>query len=111
MKEGKESSLLRECGGRDYFIPSPSFLSVKTHLPGKQMLEGQELDLPPIVLGSYGTDASKKTVLVYGKYDCQKTVYLASFFISFPPPKATMTCSLHSCLTGKAGIKVITICL
>ncbi len=41
--------------------------SVQTHLPGKQILEGQELDLPPIVLGSSGTDPSKKTVLVYGK--------------------------------------------
>ncbi|KAJ3119915.1 Cys-Gly metallodipeptidase [Nowakowskiella sp. JEL0407] len=39
--------------------------------PGKQTLEGKELDLPPIVLGTYGTDPKKKTVLVYGHYDVQ----------------------------------------
>lgn len=30
-----------------------------------------ELNLPPIVLGRYGNDKSKKTVLVYGHYDVQ----------------------------------------
>ncbi|KAJ3041622.1 hypothetical protein HDV00_008898 [Rhizophlyctis rosea] len=45
--------------------------SVETRNPGKQTLEGKELDLPPVVLGTYGTDASKKTVLVYGHYDVQ----------------------------------------
>ncbi|KAJ3324511.1 hypothetical protein HDU76_013404 [Blyttiomyces sp. JEL0837] len=44
---------------------------IKKHNPGKQTLEGQELDLPPIVLGTFGTDPSKKTVLVYGHYDVQ----------------------------------------
>ncbi|KAJ3086133.1 Cys-Gly metallodipeptidase, partial [Quaeritorhiza haematococci] len=46
-------------------------ISCKKHYPGKQTLDGQEIDLPPIVLGSYGTDPSKKTVLVYGHYDVQ----------------------------------------
>ncbi|KAJ3050544.1 hypothetical protein HK097_008510 [Rhizophlyctis rosea] len=45
--------------------------SVETRAPGKQTLEGKELDLPPVVLGTYGTDAKKKTVLVYGHYDVQ----------------------------------------
>ncbi|TPX70427.1 hypothetical protein SpCBS45565_g01760 [Spizellomyces sp. 'palustris'] len=45
--------------------------SVNIHNPGKQMLEGKELELPPIVLGQYGSDPSKKTVLVYGHYDVQ----------------------------------------
>ncbi|TPX59946.1 hypothetical protein PhCBS80983_g02120 [Powellomyces hirtus] len=45
--------------------------TVQVHHPGKQTLEGQELDLPPIVLGTYGTDPAKKTVLVYGHYDVQ----------------------------------------
>ncbi|KAJ3193908.1 hypothetical protein HK101_003888 [Irineochytrium annulatum] len=39
--------------------------------PGKQMLEDVEVDLPPIVLGTFGTDATKRTVLVYGHYDVQ----------------------------------------
>jgi hypothetical protein len=29
---------------------------------GKQTLEGQELDLPPALMGSYGSDPKKKTV-------------------------------------------------
>ncbi|KAI9007093.1 hypothetical protein BC832DRAFT_428417 [Gaertneriomyces semiglobifer] len=45
--------------------------TVSEHHPGKQTLEGQELDLPPIVLGAYGSDPAKKTVLVYGHYDVQ----------------------------------------
>lgn len=36
---------------------------------GKQ--GGTDMDLPPILLGSYGSDPSKKTVLVYGHYDVQ----------------------------------------
>lgn len=38
------------------------------HALGKQTLEGKELDLPPIVLGQYGNDPNKKTILVYGHY-------------------------------------------
>lgn len=38
---------------------------------GKQTLEGQELDLPPVLLGEYGNDPKKKTILVYGHYDVQ----------------------------------------
>ncbi|KAJ2995038.1 hypothetical protein HDV02_001115 [Globomyces sp. JEL0801] len=38
---------------------------------GKQTLEGQVIDLPPVVLAHYGSDPKKKTVLVYGHYDVQ----------------------------------------
>ncbi|KAI9197443.1 uncharacterized protein BJ171DRAFT_519545 [Polychytrium aggregatum] len=46
-------------------------VSTKIHHPGKQVLDGVELDLPPVVLGTYGTDPAKRTVLVYGHYDVQ----------------------------------------
>lgn len=36
---------------------------------GKQA--GTDLDLPPIVLGRYGRDKNKRTILVYGHYDVQ----------------------------------------
>ncbi|KAJ2785229.1 hypothetical protein H4R18_000680 [Coemansia javaensis] len=39
--------------------------------PGKQNLHGVELDLPPVILGQYGDDPSKKTVTLYGHYDVQ----------------------------------------
>jgi Cys-Gly metallodipeptidase DUG1 len=32
-------------------------------------MQGVELELPPILLGRYGTDPTKKIVLVYGHYD------------------------------------------
>lgn len=44
---------------------------------GKHEVDGQTLDLPPIILGSYrgktnaGKDNGKKTLLVYGHYDVQ----------------------------------------
>ncbi|KAJ1527360.1 hypothetical protein HK096_010644, partial [Nowakowskiella sp. JEL0078] len=46
-------------------------VSYELRFPGKQHLEGKEIDLPPIVLGTYGQDPKKKTVLVYGHYDVQ----------------------------------------
>ncbi|KAF9919933.1 hypothetical protein FBU30_010355 [Linnemannia zychae] len=42
-----------------------------TRDPGTQTLEGQTLQLPPIILGAYGRDPAKKTILVYGHYDVQ----------------------------------------
>lgn len=38
---------------------------------GEHVLEGQKIALPPILLGKYGNDPKKKTVLVYGHYDVQ----------------------------------------
>jgi hypothetical protein len=49
----------------------PCTLSASMHALGKQTLEGQELDLPPVVLGQYGNDPAKKTILVYGHYGAQ----------------------------------------
>jgi Cys-Gly metallodipeptidase DUG1 len=44
---------------------------VETRDLGKQDWHGTELDLPPIVLATVGTDPAKKTILVYGHYDVQ----------------------------------------
>jgi Cys-Gly metallodipeptidase DUG1 len=38
---------------------------------GKQILDGKEVDLPPVILANYGNDPKKKTVTVYGHYDVQ----------------------------------------
>ena len=38
---------------------------------GKHIMDGQELNLPPAILGTIGTDPSKKTVLIYGHFDVQ----------------------------------------
>ncbi|KAJ3390888.1 hypothetical protein HDU92_000248 [Lobulomyces angularis] len=46
-------------------------ITIKQHLPGKHMMDGVEAELPPIIMGSYGSDEKKKTVLVYGHYDVQ----------------------------------------
>ncbi|KAF3932071.1 Aminoacylase-1 [Dactylellina cionopaga] len=42
--------------------------SVKYYYPGEQF---PGLDLPPILLGRYGNDTKKRTILVYGHYDVQ----------------------------------------
>ncbi|KAJ3046575.1 hypothetical protein HDU99_009747, partial [Rhizoclosmatium hyalinum] len=47
------------------------FSAIEEHLPGKQTLQGHELDLPPVVLATFGEDNNKPTVLVYGHYDVQ----------------------------------------
>ncbi|GAA5946373.1 hypothetical protein JCM3775_004771 [Rhodotorula graminis] len=38
---------------------------------GPQELEGQTLDLPPVLIGSLGKDPKKRTILLYGHYDVQ----------------------------------------
>ncbi|KIM92403.1 hypothetical protein PILCRDRAFT_122062 [Piloderma croceum F 1598] len=38
---------------------------------GEHTLEGQQLKLPPAILGKIGTDPKKKTVLIYGHFDVQ----------------------------------------
>lgn len=39
---------------------------------GKQKLpDGREIPLPPVLLGTLGTDKKKKTVLIYGHLDVQ----------------------------------------
>jgi Cys-Gly metallodipeptidase DUG1 len=46
-------------------------ISVKMVPLGKQTLDGQEIELPPAILGTLGTDPKKKTVLLYAHYDVQ----------------------------------------
>nr|CAG8564411.1 6758_t:CDS:2 [Entrophospora candida] len=38
---------------------------------GTHQMAGKTLKLPPILLGTYGNDPKKKTILVYGHYDVQ----------------------------------------
>ncbi|KAF8065059.1 hypothetical protein FPV67DRAFT_1695822 [Lyophyllum atratum] len=38
---------------------------------GKHVMDDEELDLPPAILGRIGNDPKKKTVLVYGHFDVQ----------------------------------------
>jgi Cys-Gly metallodipeptidase DUG1 len=38
---------------------------------GKHTMDGEELHLPPAILGRIGDDKGKKTVLVYGHFDVQ----------------------------------------
>lgn len=45
---------------------------------GKQVLDGQEIDLPPALLASIGNDPSKKTILCYGHFDVQPVCTLCS---------------------------------
>ena len=48
-------------------------LGVETKLVdlGTHTMDGQELPLPPAILGKIGNDKSKKTVLIYGHFDVQ----------------------------------------
>ncbi|KAG4301368.1 hypothetical protein PCK1_002294 [Pneumocystis canis] len=41
-------------------------ISVEKRFLGTQILDNQEINLPPIILGKYGNDKNKKNVLVYG---------------------------------------------
>lgn len=43
---------------------------------GKQVLDGQEIQLPPAILGHIGSDPKKKTVLVYAHYDVQPVGFM-----------------------------------
>ncbi|KAB5525567.1 hypothetical protein GE09DRAFT_1065104 [Coniochaeta sp. 2T2.1] len=45
-------------------------VEVETRALGKQP-DHPHLDLPPVVLGRYGNDKNKRTILVYGHYDVQ----------------------------------------
>ncbi|KAF5325533.1 hypothetical protein D9619_009870 [Psilocybe cf. subviscida] len=38
---------------------------------GRHVMDGEDLPLPPAILGRIGNDASKKTVLIYGHFDVQ----------------------------------------
>ena len=38
---------------------------------GTQNLDGQDIELPPVLLASIGNDPNKKTILTYGHFDVQ----------------------------------------
>ena len=38
---------------------------------GMQDIDGNDIPLPPVIVGQYGKDPSKKTILTYGHYDVQ----------------------------------------
>jgi Cys-Gly metallodipeptidase DUG1 len=38
---------------------------------GRHTMDGQDLPLPPAILGRVGNDSTKKTVLIYGHFDVQ----------------------------------------
>ena len=46
-------------------------VETKTVDLGKHTVDGQELPLPPAILGRLGKDKHKKTVLIYGHLDVQ----------------------------------------
>lgn len=48
-------------------------LGVDTQLVdlGRHTMDGEDLPLPPAILGQIGNDKSKKTVLIYGHFDVQ----------------------------------------
>ncbi|KAG9044366.1 hypothetical protein FS837_008254 [Tulasnella sp. UAMH 9824] len=46
-------------------------VKVRTVDLGKQVLDGQEIQLPPAILGSIGEDPKKKTIQLYAHYDVQ----------------------------------------
>ena len=50
---------------------------------GKQVLDGQEIDLPPALLASIGNDPKKKTILCYGHYDVQPVRTMSILYREF----------------------------
>ncbi|KAH9474594.1 Cys-Gly metallodipeptidase dug1 [Psilocybe cubensis] len=38
---------------------------------GRHVMDGEDLPLPPAILGRFGNDSNKKTVLIYGHFDVQ----------------------------------------
>jgi Cys-Gly metallodipeptidase DUG1 len=50
---------------------------------GTHLMDGQNLKLPPLVLGKIGNDISKKTILIYGHFDVQPVRFFFVFIPSF----------------------------
>lgn len=57
----------------EFVVQELEALGVKTRKVdlGKNMLDGQEIELPPAILGWIGNDKNKKTVQLYAHYDVQ----------------------------------------
>ncbi|KAG8934839.1 hypothetical protein FRC03_009505 [Tulasnella sp. 419] len=66
-------------------------VNVKTTELGTQNLDGQELPLPPAILGTLGSDPKKKTILLYAHYDVQPALVTDGWdtdpFVLTPDPK------------------------
>ena len=63
------ASELEALGVKSYRTKQIANPRVEKRPLGKHVMQGVELELPPIILGRYGSDPKKKTVLVYGHYD------------------------------------------
>ena len=46
-------------------------VKVRTVDLGRQVLDGQDIQLPPAILGSIGDDPKKRTIQLYAHYDVQ----------------------------------------
>ncbi|KAI1790110.1 CNDP dipeptidase [Ganoderma leucocontextum] len=66
---------------------------------GKHVMDGEELPLPPAILGRIGDDPKKKTVLVYGHYDVQPA---AGLVFCERNTKARLGTSSY-CVSGRAS--------
>jgi len=52
-------------------LNSLNVITEKVEIGNQKLRDGSEIPLPPIILGSYGNDPNKKTLLVYGHLDVQ----------------------------------------
>ncbi|KAF9260749.1 Zn-dependent exopeptidase [Marasmius fiardii PR-910] len=68
---------------------------------GTQTVNGHELPLPPAILGRLGTDARKKTVLIYGHFDVQPANLEDGW--SSPPFKLTFNPDYTGKLVGRGA--------
>ena len=48
---------------------------------GTQNINGQDIQLPPVLLGSIGNDPNKKTILTYGHFDVQPVRWPLNFYV------------------------------
>ena len=56
---------------------------------GNQILDGKELKLPNVVLGTLGNDPRKKTILLYGHFDVQPVSHTQQNSRISPPKPST----------------------
>ena len=68
----------------DFLVGEMESLGIKAQKRdlGKHVLDGEELQLPPAILGSLGNDPNKKTILLYAHYDVQPVSSSVSTFHS-----------------------------
>lgn len=85
----------------DWVVAQMHSLHISTEIrdPGLQMLDGESVALPPVVLGRYGADSSKRTVLVYAHYDVQP----ASREDGWRTDPFTLTADSHGRLFGRGA--------